>query len=115
MAMGYEGQIKLKLLERKSELESDLQRLTHEKVSDDQVQDAGDQAVTSSLEEINISLQRKKRDEYVLVLKALELLEKGEYGICIDCGQSISEKRLMINLNASRCLACQELFEEREG
>ncbi|HVW98828.1 MAG TPA: TraR/DksA C4-type zinc finger protein [Candidatus Babeliaceae bacterium] len=111
--MSNVAQIKKKLLARKQELDQDLARLSREKVSDDQVADPTDQASASTLEELNISLQNQELEEYAMILKALDMIEKGTYGTCTDCGQPISEKRLTLFPNATRCLACQELREER--
>lgn len=105
--------IKKKLLARKQELEADLTRLSREKVIDDQVQDPADQAMAANLEEINISLQNNERDEYAMIVKALDMIDQGTYGKCVDCGQPISEKRLMMYPNATRCIGCQEAREER--
>jgi DnaK suppressor protein len=105
--------IKKQLLERKVQLEQELVQLMQEKFSDDQVQDAGDQALSSSMENVNSSLQTAKHDEYKRVEMALQMLEDGTYGICVDCGQAVSEKRLKSFPNATRCLSCQEIFEER--
>ncbi len=105
------GEIKNKLLKRKQELEIELDNLYKEKVSDDQVQDTGDQAWSANEEELKISLQQAELEEYNMVIKALSMIEKGTYGTCIDCGQPIAEKRLMMYPNATRCLVCQEAFE----
>lgn len=107
------GRIRKDLLDRKVEIEHELERLAREKVSDDQVQDTGDQALISSLEDINISLQNNERTEYDMILKALEMIDAGTYGMCTDCGLPIAEKRLKLLPNATRCLACQEAREER--
>ncbi len=105
-------QVKQQLLHRKAELEVAMSLLYKEKVSDDQVQDTGDQALSSSLEEIKISLHNNELDEYQMINKALEMIDNGTYGICTECGNPISEKRLLLFPNATRCLACQEALEE---
>jgi len=104
--------IKKALLERKKELEEKLTQLYTEKVTDDQVQDPGDQAVSSSMENLRLSLQDTEREEYNRIIRALAKIEEGTYGMCADCEQPISEKRLRSNPNATRCLSCQEAFEE---
>lgn len=103
--------IKEQLLARKHEIERELTELSQEKFSDDQVQDPGDQALTSSMESLKSSLQDTKIDEYKRITKALEMIEEGTYGICVDCGNPISEKRLQSFPNAARCISCQESFE----
>jgi DnaK suppressor protein len=108
-------QIKKKLIKRKSELEEVLNQLGKDTVYDEQTADPSDQASVSTLEDINISLQNTEREEYTRILKALEMLEDGSYGVCIDCGQPISEKRLQLYPNAARCIICQEAAEEKTG
>jgi len=107
--------IKKKLLERKTELEKQLAELSTEKISDDVVQDTGDQALTSVMESLRNALQDTEYAEYNRILQALKAIDDGTYGICIDCGESISEKRLKYNPHASRCIACQEAFEAHEA
>ena len=107
-------EIKKDLLERKQELDLELGELYKQETPYD-VQDIGDQASSSSMENLKLSLQDTELEEYNRILKALEMIKEGTYGICIDCGQPISEKRLKIY--ATRCLKCQELLEEsnKEG
>jgi DnaK suppressor protein len=103
--------IKKKLLARKLELEQELARLDAERVPTDNVQDPIDQAIQSSIEDLNISIEKNERDEYLRIIRALEMIDTGAYGICTDCGMPISEKRLQMYPNASRCIACQEIYE----
>ena len=107
--------IREELLARKIELEQEMTSLYQEKFSDDQVQDPGDQALSSTMESLRSSLQDTKIGEYNRLIKALEMIDDGTYGICADCQLPISEKRLKSFPNATRCLACQELFEESGG
>lgn len=105
------AEIKKQLLERKKALNRDLGEL-YKPSSFSDVQDVGDQALSSSMETIKISLQDAELDEYNKIVKALEMIDEGTYGICVDCGQPISEKRLKLFPNATRCLKCQEILEE---
>jgi DnaK suppressor protein len=104
--------VKKELQARKIELEQDLVLSYTEKFSDDQVQDPGDQALTSTMESLRSSLQDSRIDEFNRIVKALKMIEEGSYGICADCELPISEKRLKLYPDATRCLACQEIFEE---
>lgn len=103
--------IKDTLVERKQQLEEELSSLYTEKFSDDQVQDTGDQALSSTMESLRSSLQDKELAEYNMILNVLEKINTGQYGMCIDCSQPISAKRLGVYPNATRCLACQETAE----
>ena len=100
------------LLERKRLLEEKLTELSKEKVVDDGGQDPGDQALSSTMESLKLSLQDTERQEYDRIVRALGKIDDGSYGICADCGLAISEKRLNLNPNVSRCLACQEAYED---
>ncbi len=109
------GKIKNELLTRKQELENILVSLYKETFSDGQVQDFGDQALSSTMESLQASMQDSRLDEYKRIVKALQMIHDGSYGICIDCGGKISEKRLKSYPNATRCIACQEAHEEEMG
>ncbi len=105
--------IRKNLEARKLELEQEMTGLYQEKFSDDQVQDSADEALTSTMENLKASLHDTKNVEYKRVLQALEMISAGSYGVCVDCNKPISEKRLKHYPNATRCLLCQETFEEQ--
>ncbi len=100
------------LLQRKIDLEQELIELSQQKFSDGQVEDPGDQALSSTMESLKVSLQDTERQELGRIVQALQKLDDGTYGICMDCGQPISERRLNSYPNAARCISCQEAFEE---
>ncbi len=99
------------LLARKRELEDQLSELASQQMSDDQVQDPGDQALSLVMDSLRNSLQDAEYQEYLRLTQALDAIKKGTYGICVDCGAQISEKRLKHYPNASRCIVCQEASE----
>ncbi len=105
--------IESQLLARKNELEVELQRLYQEKSDDGEVQDPGDQAMSAIFESLKNSLQNNELEEYRMINQALEQIKKGTYGICVECNELISSKRLESYPNAARCVVCQEAFEER--
>lgn len=45
--------------------------------------------------------------------RALEAIEAGTYGTCVDCGQEIPEGRLKALPDAERCVKCQQLASRR--
>lgn len=106
--------VKKELQLKKNHLEQELMRMSQEKISDDQVQDPGDQAMTSTLETLRTSLQATELMEYKRLVRALEKIEDGTYGICVDCSEQIKEKRVELYPNAERCLSCQEAFEDQQ-
>jgi DnaK suppressor protein len=100
------------LLQNKKELETKLDSMKKEVFSDGQVQDPGDQALLTTMESLRTSMQDSDVAQYKRIIHALQKLDDGSYGVCIDCGNDISEKRLLSFPDADRCLACQEEFEE---
>ena len=104
--------IKKKLLDRKKELEEALKALSSEKIDDAPGQDLGDQVSSATSQVLRQSLSDAELAEYNRVLQALKAIDDGSYGICIDCAQPISEKRLNVYPYALRCIACQEAFEK---
>lgn len=104
--------IKAILLARKKELEEAIFQLQSEGEKIDQVQDQADQALSSAFETLKSSLHNNEYEEYKMIEKALEMVEADTYGMCVDCQQAISEKRLQSYPNATRCLPCQETAEE---
>ncbi|MCU1590379.1 MAG: transcriptional regulator, TraR/DksA family [Frankiales bacterium] len=43
---------------------------------------------------------------------ALQRLDDGTFGTCVDCGVAISEARLMVRPEAARCVECQSKAED---
>jgi len=110
--------IKKELTKRKQELEDQLIQMHEDQTKfpqDVTGQDLGDQASSSVMESLRTSLQDTELDEYSRITKALKLIEEGTYGVCIDCSKKIAEKRLESYPNATRCVICQEEFEENSG
>jgi DnaK suppressor protein len=56
--------------------------------------------------QLRAQLRLKKEEERLLRLA--EAAQRGEYGICADCGERIPDARLEIVPDAERCVACQE-------
>lgn len=105
--------IKQGLLKRKYELETDLSGSLTTDTPEGQISDPTDAAISSIMENLKNSLQDTELGEYNRILSALKMIEDGTYGICADCGQAISPKRLQSFPNAIRCVGCQEEFEEK--
>jgi len=64
----------------------------------------GSQEIQSTLDDL--SLQKLDR-----ILRALERLNKGTFGVCLKCHQAIPAERLLALPYAELCVDCQEKLE----
>ena len=109
------GSLEQKLTIRKEEMTVLLTESSQDKVSDGQVQDSGDEALSLTMEKLKNSLEQTEIDELRLIEDALVRLKKGEFGDCIECEEPISHKRLDNFPYAARCIVCQETLEEQRS
>ena len=80
--------------------------------------DALDIATAESNREFSLRLQDRDRRLISKIRKALKRMDEGEYGICVACGEDISERRLMARPVATHCIDCKteaEQMERRSG
>ena len=76
--------------------------------------DEGDRSLVDLASETGLTLVDMNRDILEKIDRALEKLEEGTYGICEDCGEEISEKRLRAMPFAIYCVRCKTRREELE-
>lgn len=79
----------------------------------DGIQDMADAASNTYNADILMSIS----DNDLTILKdidnSLDKLSKGSYGICEECEEKISEKRLEANPVARYCITCKRQMEEK--
>jgi len=74
-------------------------------------QDPADKASNSYTKELLFSQSTNDRLTLMLVEEALERIEEGSYGYCLNCGQEVQPKRLEAIPWARYCITCQDLQE----
>jgi len=79
----------------------------------EQVADIADDAVQSYERQLMMGLGEKEFEKLRLVEEAIEKLDEGQYGICLECEELISEERLTVIPFASYCVDCLELIEKK--
>jgi len=105
------------MLEKRVQLMKEIQDQLGQSLTEEQqrrfesAMDSGDQALLDLEREMGISLQEKRNRERQMIDEALVSLEEGTYGICVECGTEISEKRLAVMPFARLCVECQERIE----
>ncbi|MFP4036558.1 MAG: RNA polymerase-binding protein DksA [Desulfobacteraceae bacterium] len=87
----------------------------------DQKENLPDPSDRASLEsDRNFTLRIRDRERKLIgkIKEALERIDNGTYGICEECGEDISEKRLRARPVTTLCINCkkkQETDEKRRG
>jgi RNA polymerase-binding transcription factor DksA len=117
----FVDKIKKQLLEEKEKMEKELNKFTKKNphVSGDfdaSFPDYGDKDDENAAEvaeyitnkPLEESLEKTLRD----VKKALESIEKGNYGICKYCKKPIEEKRLLARPASSACIECKKAITQ---
>lgn len=69
-------------------------------------------AQITSERDLELALDAHDSDEIAAINAALQRIELGTYGDCVECGSSIPEARLYAAPSATRCLPCQERAEQ---
>ncbi len=80
----------------------------------EQIPDITDQATLES--DIDMNLHIKERDNKLImkIKKALERIDNGTYGVCEECGEEITEKRLKARPVTEVCINCKREQENQE-
>ena len=109
------------LSERKKTLWNEvLHDLTHEageinREAVDTIRESGDRAMGELMESSLLHLVEMKARELEAIEAALNRIDSGEYGRCMDCGRWIRPARLEVQPFAVRCIKCQEEKERIEN
>ena len=78
-------------------------------------QHPGDQGSETFEQEMDEAKRAILNDERNAVQQALQRLEDGSYGTCVDCGKEIPADRLKAQPEAIRCVDDQRRFEGAHG
>ena len=107
------AEVKQALEEKKQELTARLDRI-HGNVRRGYHADSKERAKELEDNEVVDALGNEARQELQKISAALQRLEAGDYGICIECGLPIKEGRLKVYPYADECIECAE-FDEFRG
>lgn len=113
-------QLRAQLEQRKEQLLQELDAIQRDTLGVAEAASQGDaEPVGSPRDQANSIAASMVRDaeaardhaELVAVRAALERMEDGSYGECMDCGESVGVSRLLARPAAVRCIACQSKAE----
>ncbi|HOO44858.1 MAG TPA: TraR/DksA family transcriptional regulator [Deltaproteobacteria bacterium] len=80
-----------------------------------EIGDIFDDADLEQSREFNLLLTTRERQKLDQIESALAKIEKGEYGYCEDCEESIPVGRLKVMPFATLCVKCKSERESIEG
>ncbi len=108
---------KKKLLEAKNQIIRKIGQTFSEskEVETDVAQDLADKAESSYTKEFLLSLTDTERKQLLQIDEALRSLDKGSYGLCLNCGQAIPRKRLEALPWVTHCIDCQQKLEQERS
>jgi DnaK suppressor protein len=100
------------LNDRRLELVNQVQDRKREAQADNlkerEVRDEGESAEAEAQEDIEFALMEMKAETLNKIMFALQRLEQGSYGSCLECDEDIPESRLRALPFAVRCRSCEE-------
>lgn len=98
--------------ELKSEVEQVEQRIEASLAAwEGEVMDTKDAARRQDNLELRLTEIARDKAELAEIQIALDRMDDGAYGICIDCDEPIALQRLQVRPESARCLGCEEKFE----
>ena len=106
--------IRNELEKKKAELTVRLQRIT-DNLRRGYHPDSKERAKELEDSEVVDALGNEARAEISNISAALQRIDAGEYGICVDCGTEIDKGRMRVHPYAKLCIECARLEEERKG
>ena len=108
-------QFKKNLLTMRGEILNKAKKLKEDSytLGTDGIQDMADAASNSYNVDILMSISDNDLNLLKDVDNSLDKIKNGTYGICEECEEKISEKRLEANPVARYCITCKRMMEEK--
>jgi len=112
-----------RLLAERERILRELGRITEAINESAEEQEAAKQSYSNHLADLGTDYMEKEKNYYYAdqegqylksIEAALERLERAEYGLCVECGDLISDKRLEAVPAAELCINCKDKKEKLE-
>lgn len=114
---------KQKLLAERDRILRELGRITEAIIEASDEQESAKQSYSNHLADLGTDYMEKEKNYYYAdqegqylkaIEAALERIQRGSYGLCVECGDVISEKRLEAVPAAELCINCKDKKEKLE-
>jgi DnaK suppressor protein len=79
--------------------------------ADRRASESDDWAQASTEHYLSVALSERESAELLAIAAALQRIQDGSFGLCLDCCVAIPTARLHANPTALRCVGCQERLE----
>jgi len=108
------NQVKEQLLRLRAELLREVSEsyATCRELGQDGVADIGDMSANAYSRDVLFNLSETQRQQILDIDAALERIAKGEYGICMKCGEEIAPRRLEVRPFSRYCIDCKSDIEK---
>ena len=112
------AEVRGELLRQRAELLKEVNEsyATCRELGQDGVADIGDMSANAYSRDVLFNLSEAQRRLIRDIDAALERIDKGEYGVCMQCGEKIDPRRLEVRPFSRYCIECKtdiEKFGER--
>jgi DnaK suppressor protein len=111
-------EFKARLRERATQLRGEIKQTlekseqeSHVRIAE-QARDLEDDSFSNLIVDVNLAEVDRDAAELRRIDGAMHRLLDGRYGFCEDCDKKIPVARLLAEPTASRCIECQERFEQ---
>jgi RNA polymerase-binding protein DksA len=114
---------KKKILAERERILKELGRIEESINAAAEDQNGSNQSYSNHLADLGTDYMEKEKNFYYAsqeghylrsLDEALERIERGEYGFCLDCGELITRKRLEVVPSAKLCVDCKSNQEKQE-
>ena len=99
---------------RKTLLQEAAQTIEEIDETSEVVADSTDQASLESDRAFLLRIRDRERKLISKIDEALNRIQNGTFGTCMECGEPISQKRLEARPETTLCIECKESAEEQE-
>ncbi len=105
------------LLEKRDQLVDQIRDLSSSSLTSNRQagEELADVGGDDFMREVELHLVGEEEKIYYLIEDALERMQDGTYGGCVDCGGKIPKGRLQAIPYAKLCVECKQTREENEG
>ena len=106
--------VKEELLRRRAELLREVSEsyATCRELGQDGVADISDMSANAYSRDVLFNLSEAQRQQIRDIDAALERIDNGQYGICVNCGEEIAQRRLEVRPFSRYCIDCKTDIEK---